>query len=92
MTGRFVSEQDLGFVDDGSGNRDSLALTTGKLIGFFLCLVHNTHGIECAQSRVFNFFKRHFTEKQRQHDIVKHSLIVDKGKILQNESNLAIAD
>ena len=46
VTGRFVGKDNLGITDDGTGNGNTLALTTGKLCREMTHTMAQTHLLE----------------------------------------------
>ena len=64
--GRFVSKHDIGVVDERTGNRNALHLTTGKLVGFLVDMLAQTDALERPSCTLLALFGVHSGKRKRQ--------------------------
>ena len=61
IASRFIEQQNLGLVGDGSGDSDSLLLTTGQLVGEVIHALLEAHILQKLSGSVANLFTRELT-------------------------------
>ena len=89
--GRFVGEEDVGFVDEGPGDGDALALAAGKLIGFLRVKPFKTDIIQGLFGPGDAFFFLEPGDRERQFNVFQNRFVGDQVIGLEDEADPVVA-
>ena len=97
ISGRFIAEQEPWIIDEGPGDRHSLAFTSGKSAGSLLFTAGESDGFE--QGASFRFDLRlallpisfRCSDDGREHDIFEHVEVGQQVKELKDEADELIS-
>ena len=74
----FVCQKDLGIVDQGAGDRHTLHLAAGHLVGLFVGLLLKADLIQGVESHLSALFSGNAADGQRQLDVLQDRLVGDQ--------------
>ena len=92
VTGRLIGEYYLRVADNGAGNGNTLALTTGELCRHVAHTVAQTYLLQYLFRQAAAFFGRHLSIKQGQFYIIQHIQRVNQVERLEYEAQLHVTE
>ena len=90
-TGRLIRQQDIGVVHQGSGDGDSLHLTAGHLVGFFVELLAEPYLFQGGDRLLPPLGRRNAGDRKGEFDIGKHRLMGNQIVALKHKSDRMVA-
>ena len=92
VTGRFVSENQLGIGDNCSCHGDTLLLTARQLLRSVIGTMRNTDAFQDRLNPFLPLACRYLLIQQRQHDVFSNSQFINKIKALKYETDIVFAN
>ena len=90
-TRRLVCQQNVGVVDKGARNGDTLHLTARELVWLFIQMRSKTNLFECICRTAATLFFGDARQRECQFDVGKHGLVGDEVVALEYEADGVIA-
>ena len=92
ITGRLIGKDQLRVGDQRPGDRHTLLLTSGELLGKVLGAMPHVHTAQHLLHSLFALSRRDIQVGQRQLHVLIDVQLVDQVEALEDEANLSLAD
>jgi len=92
VTGRFIGEDELGVIDDGAGNCDTLLLTTRELLWVVVTAVHDLHFIQYDFHALFSFRSFYTEVDEGKLYVFEYGQLIDQVEALEYETDISFTE
>ena len=88
---RFVQEEERRLFYKRAAESNTLFLTTGKFMGFFMFLTTQVENVQCLVSTFFDFFFRKFLQYETKGDVFPNSQVREQCVALEYHCNITFS-